>query len=206
MASKYFPFSLGLFDSTFQMIKELDRFEHVPNKNIAESLSEKIVSGIDYVFLAQVGGGRIFIGNSGRGYEILVSDLEGKLIRKIRKDFSPVAVSEDYKKQYLKMYEEFMPDYAEKIYFPEHWHPFRSFFCDGEGRLYVMTYEPGENPKESMFDIFNKEGILVSRKSLNIFCRELGMILARIHGDNLYCVQEKDSGFKELMVYKMTWK
>jgi hypothetical protein len=206
MTSKYFPFSIGLYDSAFEIIKELDRFEHVPNKNIAESLPEKIVSGIDYVFLARVGAGRIFIGNSERGYEIIVSDLEGKLIRKIRKDYSPVAVSEDYKKEYLKMYEEFMPDYAEKIYFPEHWHPFRSFFCDGEGRLFVMTYEPGDNPRESVFDIFNKEGIFVARESLNILCRELGMISARVRGDKLYCVQEKESGFKELMVYKMIWK
>jgi len=206
MSSKYFPFVISLFDSTFKSIKELDRFEYVPNKNIAESLPEKIVNGIDYVFLAQVGHDRVFIGNSGRGYEILVNDLEGELIRKIRKDYSPVPVSEDYKKEYLKMYEEFMPDYAEKIYFPEHWHAYRSFFCDGEGRLFVMTYEPGENPRESMFDIFNREGIFISRKSLNILCRELGMILARVQGDHLYCVQEKDSGFKELIVYKMIWK
>jgi hypothetical protein len=206
MAAKYFPFTIGLFDSSFNMIKELDRFDRVPNKNIAESLAEKIVSGIDYVILAQAGGGRIFIGNSGRGYEILVYNLEGEVIRKVRKEYSPVVVTEDYKKEYLKMYQDFMPEYAKKIYFPEHWHPYRSFFCDGEGRLFVMTYEPGENPGEFWFDIFNKDGIFVSRKSLNILGRELGAILARIKGDRLYCVQEKAAGFKELIVYKMIWQ
>jgi hypothetical protein len=204
MTVKYFPFIIGLFSSTLEMIKELDRFDSVPNRNIAALLPEKIVNGIEFIFLAQVRADRIFVGNSGRGYEILVYDLSGGLIRKIRKEYIPVRVSEEYKREYLKPYEESMPDYAKKIYFPEYWHPFRSFFGDDVGHLFVLTYEPGKNSKEYMFDIFNKDGIFISRQSLNILCMDT--VWARVRGDRLYCVQEKASGYKELVVYQMTWK
>ncbi|MEW5901342.1 MAG: hypothetical protein AB1715_07785 [Acidobacteriota bacterium] len=204
MSAKYFSMVIGLYDSAFQPIKELDRFESVPNKIIAASLPEKIVNGIEHVFLAKPAGDRIFVGNSGRGYEILVYDLKGGLVRKIRKEYTPVRVPEEYKKEYLKMYEEFMPDYAKKIYFPDDWHPFKSFFGDDAGRLFVMTYEPGANPKEYVCDIFNKDGVFISRASLSALGKEPGMILARARGDLLYCVQEKESGYKELTVYKMT--
>jgi hypothetical protein len=206
MTARYFPIILNLGDSRFQTIKELDRFKSRPNRHVVASLPEKIVCGTEFVFLAAAMGDRVYAGNSERGYEILVYDLEGQLIRKIRKEYNPVPVSEEYKKSYMKPYEQFMPDYAKKIYFPEYWHAFRSFFMDDDGRLFVMTYEPGENPGESMFDVFNKDGVFFMRKSLNVLCPGPSTILARAHGDRLYCVQEKRSGYKELVAFRMVWK
>ncbi len=206
MTTKYFPIVLNLCGADFQPVKELDRFKSYPNRQLAASLPEKIVCGTGFVFLGKVGSDQIYVGNSERGYEILIYDLGGELQRKIRKEYTPVPVSDQYKKDYLKPYEEYMPDYAKKIYFPENWHPFRSFFVDDAGRLFVMTYEEGENPDENWCDIFNKEGILISRKSLNIVAREMGTILAASRRDNLYCVQQKKSGYKELVVYRMIWK
>jgi hypothetical protein len=206
MTAKYFPIILSLCGANFQPIKELDRFKSYPNRRLAASLPEKIVCGTDFVFLAKAGGDRIYAGNSARGYEILVYDLGGELRQKIRKEYTPVPVSDQYKKDSLKPYEEYMPDYAKKIYFPEHWHPFRSFLVDDAGRLFVMTYEEGENPDENWCDIFNREGIFIARKSLNILAREMGTILAASRRDNLYCVQQKKTGYKELMAYRMIWK
>jgi len=181
---------------SYIFIKELDRSNTRPNRLIAESLPEKIVCGTEFVFLAKTGGGRIYAGNSERGYEILVYDLEGKLIRKIRKEYSPVPVSDEYIRSYMKPYEDYMPEYAKKIYFPENWHAFRSFFVDDDGRLFIMTYEPGENPGESMFDVFNKDGFFFMRTSLNILCLGSSTILVKTRGDRLYCVQEKTGAIK----------
>jgi len=33
-----------------------------------------------------------------------------------------------------------------------------------------------------------------------------GPLFAMAKGDRLYCVREKESGFKELVVYKMEWE
>jgi hypothetical protein len=205
MQAKYFPIVLSLYDSDFKPVKELDRFSAYPNRIIADTLQEKTICGTEFAFVGKAGGGRVYAGNSERGYEVWVFDLGGRLLRKVRKGYTPVPVSEEYKKEYVKPYEEMMPEYAKKIYFPQHWHPFHSFFADDGGRLFVMTFEPGENPGEHMFDVFNKDGILITRKSLNILHGGSGTLLARARGDRLYVLQEKPSGFKELVVYQMIW-
>ncbi len=205
MEAKYFPIIISLYNSGFQEIKELDRFEKYWNRFIAPTLQEKIVCGTELIFLGRPQDEQIYIGNSERGYEILVFDLEGRLLRKIRKDYFPVPVSQDYKDQYLEEFS-FMPEYAVKIYFPDHWHPFHSFFLDDEGRLYVMTYEPGINPGEHMFDIFNKDGVFIARTNLNIHHWGWGHLNVRARGQKLYIVQEKESGYKSLVVYKMSWE
>ena len=205
MEAKYFPIIISLYDADFQKIRELDRFEKYWNRFIAPTLQEKIVCGTELIFLGKPQDERIYIGNSERGYEILVFDLDGRLFRKIRKDYFPVPVSQDYKDQYLENFN-FMPEYAVKIYFPHHWHPFHSFFLDDEGRLYVMTYEPGINPGEYMFDIFNEDGVFIARMSLRVHHWGWGHLNARARGNKLYVVQEKESGYKRLVVFRMKWE
>ena len=206
MKAKYFSITISLFDSEFQKIKELDRFEKYWNRLIATTIQEKIVCGTELIFLGKPHEEWIYIGNSERGYEILVFDPEGQLFRKIRKEYSPVPVSQEYKEKYLKEFESFMPEYAKKIYFPEHWHPFHSFFLDGNGRLFVMTYEPGKKPGEYMFDIFTKDGVFITRTSLDVHHWGWGQLNASVRGNRLYVVQEKESGYKELVVYRMNWE
>ncbi len=206
LTQKYLSMVIDLYDSGFRLAKELDRFTRVANRTIYEKVAEPYVSGIEFVFQAKASSGRVYVGNSDRGYEILVFDPDGRLIRKIRKKYAPVPVSDEYKKKYLKDYLEFMPDYAKKIYFPDFWHPFHAFFPDEEGRLFVMTYEPGANPGEFVYDIFNKDGALVARAGLEALHLGNGQLLARVRGDRLYAVQEKPSGFKQLTVYRMLWR
>jgi len=77
-----------------------------------------------------------------------------------------------------------------------------------------MTYEKGENGRKYLYDIFNAAGVFIGRMSLgNIQVRYVGneifhddpkKVLAR--GDFLYCIQEKESGYIELVVYRMNWK
>ena len=206
LTQKYLSMVIELYDSGFRLAKELDRFTKFANRTIYEKVPEPYVSGIEFIFQAKASTDRVYVGNSDRGYEILVFDLDGRLIRKIRKAFAPVPVSEGYKKDYLKKYLDFMPDYAKKIYFPKFWHPFHAFLPDEEGRLFVMTYEPGASAGEFVYDIFNKDGALVARAALDALHLGNGQLLARVRGDRLYAVREKPSGFKQLVVYRMTWR
>ncbi len=65
-----------------------------------------------------------------------------------------------------------------------------------------MTYEPGKKPGEYMYDVISPEGKLVNKVSLGPYF-SAGNILAKVLGNHLYLVREKESGEKELVVYKI---
>ncbi len=188
--------ALTLCDSEFADLKILDRYESTMDN-----------SGQVPYFMWRVSGDRIFIANQARGYEIWVYDLDGNLLRKIRKEYSPVKATEEIKDAILG------PDYRQSgipqnKYFLDPLPPLNQFFADDEGRIFVMTYEPGQSPCEYVWDIFNPDGVFVGRKALNILWAGLyhGPRYTFIKNGRLYCHQEKESGFRELVVYKMIWR
>lgn len=144
----------------------------------------------------------IYLACEDRGYEILKYDLEGNLIRKIRKEYQPVPVSTDIMKERNKRYEPF----GEKLWFPEYWLPMGSFFLDDEGRIFVKTFEKGENPGEYFFDIFNGDGVFIARKAMNFLTLGDTYVCAKSRRERLYCFREKPDGFREFNVYRMHWE
>jgi len=144
---------------------------------------------------------RIYIGNEDRGYEFLVFDWDGNLLRKIRKDYKPVEVriSEEEKKRVIA------DRPGLKVEFPKYWPAFGSFFVDDENRLYVQTYEMESGQPEYVYDIFNGDGVLILRRSLPIKPAVDIEGDALVRNGRLYCLQEKESGYKTLAVYRMTW-
>ena len=191
---------LSLYSRDFEEIKELDK-QSIPNPIIGKRLK-----GIYYILAWTVASERISTGFQERGYEISVYDFDGNLMRKIRKEYQPVPVPQEHKDRFMKQFEaEIFDPIRKKIYFPDSMPPFFSFFSDDEGRLFVMTYEKGENPGEYMFDIFNPDGVCVGRKGLDIFHDESGLYATMKNG-RLFCLNEKESGYKVLNVYDVLWE
>jgi hypothetical protein len=122
-------------------------------------------------------------------------------------------VPKDIKEAVLKMFER--PDLKqmrinEKVFFPDHMPPYQYFFTDDNGRLFVMTYEKGEGPRDFMYDIFSSSGIFIGRISLDNSGNEQtavwgGPFEAKAKNGRLYCMRAKGSGYQELVVYKMNW-
>jgi len=194
---EYLPYSLSLCNSEFEEIKELDVYK----------LPAMELQVLVPFFMWRISNGKIYIANEERGYEIWVYDLEGNLIRKIRKEYRPIVATDEFKAKFLG------PDYKEilkisKNKFPSYMPPLNYFFTDDEGQLFVMTYEKGENPGEYIYDIFNPNGIFIGRKSLNIpwAGKYFGPKYEKAKNNHLYCYREKESGFSELVVYKMNWE
>jgi hypothetical protein len=141
---------------------------------------------------------RIFLGWPETGYEILVFDLDGRLIRKIRKEFRSIPVSSAEKGALLaKVTAGQYPD-PEKINFPVHKPPFQYFFADEKGRLFVVTTERDKETGQNICDIFNRDGLLIGRMPIGWFdiLRQywVGLDVVANHG-RLY-VPGKDSGFR----------
>lgn len=200
---------LCLYDSEFTEIKELDR-----QRPFNYMTSDKIDS-IPHIFHWEVHDGKIYTGNGKRGYEILVYDLDGKLLSKVRKKYNPVELLEEYKRHFLSQFSEYK-EFEKRIFFSSEMPPYCEFFIDNIGRTYVISYEKDKDTGEHMCDIFNREGIFFMKKNLKILLRGMDIVLYGqgwgvfnyvVAKKNRLChLRTKESGYKELMVYRMNWE
>jgi hypothetical protein len=191
---------LHLTGPDFEPLRELDR-QSVPNP-----LRGGDFLGTFHVFSWSVSQDRVFSAFQDRGYDIWVHDFEGKLVRKIRKKHTPVPVSNEFKRSYLKLFEAPLFDgFREKIYFPSSMPPLDSIFSDDEGRLYVLTYEVDPGSKANLFDVFDKDGNLEGRTSFKAFHDDRGCTV-RARNGRLYVLAEDADGNKEIVVYEMVRK
>ncbi len=204
-SSKHRFDSLELCDSEFQILLELDRCDY-GQTFMANQTKRK---GSPRVFMYQIMDKNIFVGHESRGYEILKFDLDGNLTRKIRKKYKPVKPTQDFIDTLLSN----MGRFKDRVIIPDQMPPFHYFFLDDTGRLYVRTYEKGVNENEYIHDIFNPEGVFIARKSMPSFSllmypgHSVGRgNIAKAKNGRFYCIQEKASGYKELVVYRMIWK
>lgn len=117
-------------------------------------------------------------------------------MRKIQKDYKPVNIPPEIKDKFKKA-----SRFTDRISFPKHFCPFQGIFTDDKGKLFVVTYEKGENPGEYIHDIFNDSGVFIGRKSLDHFGKTgygAPFTLSAISKNNhLYCLQEDDIGYKK---------
>lgn len=191
---------LKLMDSKFVEIEELD-IRKTPNPATAKRMKYS-----EHVFQYKISGGYIYVANEERDYEILVYNLDGSLVRKIKKEYTPVRIPEQVK---LK-FKEIMKRFEDRVYFADLLEPFQSIFTDDIGRLYVTSNESGPNPGELIHDIFSPQGIFIGRVSINhssknMFGRNFALH-ALIRNNRLYCLQENEDGYKKIAVFSMKWE
>jgi hypothetical protein len=200
-------FVMSLFDPEFKEIEEMDRFE------VIQPVRADKVRLPMHTSVWCVSKKRIYVGNENNGYEIHVYDFEGNFVKKIRKTYQPTPVSEGFKQYVNGQIKDTPPVFKKKIYFPEHFPPFQCIFSDDREYLYVMTFERGTRPGEYRVDIFDPDGVLIGKTSLDIYLSDPfftpGAPLdswITIKENRLYTLRMKDSGYKELKVYRTLWE
>lgn len=196
--------SLLIVDPEFNEIAKLDE-RKVPNFITGKRMKASV-----YILSWVVSDDLVFTGFQEWGYEISVYDFLGNLIRKIEKEYEPVPVTEEYKNAFMELFKNPLFDRVrdqirKNIYFPSSLPPFHSFISDDRGRLFVMTYEDCENPDDHMFDIFSEDGTFMGKANISLSIETEGFSAA-IKNDRFYCLREKESGYIELVVYKMKWE
>ncbi len=199
---------LSIIDSEFNVIKELGQMV-IENPSTSPQFKYPLP-----VFSWDLSDDSIFIGSEENGYEIHVYDFNGALIRKIEKEYTQVPYSKEQRNEVLKMLEgpeaEFL---RRKIILPEYNPPFQHLFVPNDNRLFVMTFEPGENSGEYKTDVYDENGILISKCGLNLWLSgdifQPGGSLdswTSVLKNRLYFIREKENGYKELVVYQMRWE
>ena len=192
---------VSLYNSDLTKLKDLQQADWPGADN------DRINAFIDMPVIA-VSKNHIFIGFEKISPDILVYDLSGNLLRKIRRETRPVAVPQRLKQ---KLKETVPSDLFKQIYFPKNMPLFQYMFTDEAGRLYVMTPHIEDAAGQNIYDIFNSEGIFIAQKSLGYFDRLKQIYLGshlniKVKNNRLYCLREKASGFIELVVYRMSWQ
>lgn len=130
-------------------------------------------------------------------YEIRVFDFEGTLLRSIEKEYEPVLLSDGDREKYETNLERYPPDIRESFFIPDAFPPFRDIAALGDKWLFVQTYEePSET--SSLYDIFDANGKFLNRTELEGY-------QVKFKRDHVYCLRQKESGYKELVVYRMIW-
>lgn len=195
---KEMKLALSLYNPDFQKINELC------NMAMLNPLSSKI-EGIYFNLSFDIYADKIFIGNKEKNYEIHVYNFDGRLIKIIKKAYSPTKPSQEYKKNYIGMLGKFYNSIKDKLYFPEFLPPYYDFLLDEEGRLFVMTYDKKKSTQEYVFDIFSPEGIFFARKYINAYMAGDGL-KAKIKNDRLYIVCEKEEDYQTLNIYQIKWE
>lgn len=183
--------SVVLCSKKMEEIKSLDRSKIEsfggPNK----------VNIIPTIVLGEKSNHSIYTGNM-HEYEIRVFDFNGNLSRKIRKENKAVLMPEEDKIRYEQQMQGYPPELKKKFFIPAEYPAFRRIIPHDEKWIFVQTWEsPGKG--KYIYDVFDSEGRFVARTELEgtpLLCR----------GDRFYCLREKASGFKELVVLKMTWR
>jgi 6-bladed beta-propeller protein len=90
-------------------------------------------------------------------YELRLIDRNGRLLKKIIKDYTPIKVTKRHKQE-TKEENKAAIERGYSLKFPTHYQPYQHFYMDEEGRIYVRTWRPTEDGKGWYYDFFDSEG------------------------------------------------
>lgn len=183
-------FQVILCSSGFEEIKTLDSSKIESFKKAAK------VNIIPTLVHWEKSDSYIYTGSTNE-YEIRVFDFDGTLLRSIEKEYEPVLLSDADKEKYEQQLQRYPPDLRESFFIPDAFPPFKDIVALGDKWLFIQTYKEA-NEGSSMYDIFNTDGKFVDRTELEGY-------QVKFKGDRVYCLKQKESGYKELVVFRLLW-
>jgi hypothetical protein len=135
-------------------------------------------------------------------YELEIMNPEGKLLRKITKDYEPIKVTEEDRKKLIQ--ERFGDSGVTQgitLEFPSHYSPVYSLLVDDHDRVFIRT-----NAKDMggncQYDVFGPDGIC----HLAFTLPENEIVMA-VKKDKMYClILENEAGIPQVKRYAMEWR
>jgi len=122
-------------------------------------------------------------------YELHIINLEGKIVRKVSRDYSPIEISEEEKTKRK------LPKSSElSKYFPA----FQDFSVDEEGRIYVQLFERQMDGDKFYYDVFDPESRYIAKVRLNALPQYW-------KNNKMYSIEKDEKGFQLVKRYKVTW-
>ncbi len=188
-------FEIKKFDADLKPLFTLDKIEFpvpIPGSGTKINILDMISA---YQFSP---AGTIYYGRNA-DYEIKVYSPEGKLVRRILKEYDRVKVTPADIDEMLER----MPNLAtgvnvkDMFTFPEYFPPFQFMLLDEQGRLYVRTFTKGKAKGEYIFDVFDADGVFfaqfVTKSDLRLF-----------KAGKAYGIEESDEGYQVIKRYSVS--
>jgi len=123
-------------------------------------------------------------------YEFQIFDSDGKIIRKVSRDYVPVEISEEEKEKRRLSQSNELPKF-----FPA----FQAFSVDDEGRIYVQLFERQTDGDKFYYDVFDPVGKYIAKVLLNALPQYW-------KNSKMYSIELNEEGFQVVKRYKVTWK
>jgi len=123
-------------------------------------------------------------------YEFQILDAEGKIVRKVSRDYIPIEISEEEKEKRR------LPQSSE---LPKYFPAFQDFSVDEEGRIYVQTFERHTDGDKFYYDVFGPEGKYIAKVRLNALPQYWKY-------GKMYSIEVDEEGFQVVKRYKINWK
>lgn len=174
---------IDLYDQNLNFLKTIVA---VPERKPDPRLIEPFRPGIQWALLND---GSLVV-SSREEYELDVFNVEGKLVRKIIRDYEPVRITDADVKQRVRKVPE-----GRKLVVPKYFSAIRSLTTDDEGRIFVGTYE---RPAEATFinDVFDSAGRYVVTAAL----KGRPQVWKK---HKLYAIEEDEEGFSVVKRYRV---
>jgi hypothetical protein len=184
-------FSLKKFSSDFVELYNIatKEREKIP---ILEDLSPRIVWCVSEA-------DEVIWGDSEK-YEVNIHDRDGKLIRKILKDYEPIRfIAEEHSERIERKFggRPIPPEFEQEL--PKYYPAYKSFTLDNDGRLYISTFEKAKSGEGHYCDVFDSKGRYIAKIPLKTHPR-----VWKNH--KLYTIEEDEEGYQYVKRYRVTWK
>jgi len=134
-------------------------------------------------------------------YELYVHDSNGKLIRKITKEYDPVEITNvEYEKMTKEWFGKVPSSDRWEFIIPNNYPPFHAFILDDEGRIFVKKFEGIENSKRIYCEVFDSQG-----KYITDIIFPINMLPGLFKKGKLYTIEEDEEGYRVVKRYKVKW-
>ncbi|MFX1534095.1 MAG: 6-bladed beta-propeller [Promethearchaeota archaeon] len=142
----------------------------------------------------------IVCGHPDEGYELNIFNSEGKIIKNIIKDYTPIKIPAEEIKRATR--QKLPPGRFYSV--PKYYSPFIWIIVDEDNRIFVCTRERPKNKVGRYWDVFNPEGKFIAKIPIS---HEVLMERPIIFKENkLYLVEADEEGYQYVKRYKVTWK
>ncbi|MDH7513414.1 MAG: hypothetical protein QHH14_10770 [Clostridiales bacterium] len=133
-------------------------------------------------------------------YEFHIVNPDGKIIKKIIKDYRPEKLTqEDRENKAKEMWGDQGPPSEIRVEWPRNFPAFQDFTMDDRGWLFVRPYTKVKEAKGSTYDVFDAEGRYIARVPLPERTRLI------THG-KLYAIEEDEEGLRSVKRYSLEWR